>query len=219
MAYDFNTIAKRYDRLNHLMTWGMDRGWRRRAVRALRLERGSKVLDVACGTGDMVVELAKQSCRVNGVDISSEMLAIARSKCRGAVVEVGDAELLPFPDDTFAAVTCAFGVRNFLHLRRGLAEMVRVVRPGGQVAVLELSTPDSALLRPFYNLYTHSVIPLLGSCVAGNSDAYRYLVSSIERFPKGRDFMKLLEDEGCQVHQRKLFFGVCRLYLASKPQK
>ena len=126
MAYNFNTIAANYDRMNHLMTLGLDRCWRKHAVRGLH----GNVLDVACGTGDMMVRLAEQGCTVTGVDISEEMLEVARLKAKGARFMVADAEHLPFEDNSFDTVTCAFGVRNFVHLEKGLSEMMRVLKPG-----------------------------------------------------------------------------------------
>lgn len=254
MAYDFDTIASNYDRMNRLMTLGLDKRWRKRAVRGLH----GNVLDVACGTGDMVVCLAKQGCTVTGVDISEEMLAIARQKTASAVPPRGgqggcphlspltsstplhfgkesklsmrstsvaptfhlaNAESLPFEDNTFDAVTCAFGVRNFVHLEQGLNEMLRVLKPGGTMVILELATPDSPIVRPFYNLYTKHIIPWLGKRIAGSREAYTYLPTSIEHFPKGGFFWKILLNSKFKVQhcrQRKLTFGVCRLYTLKK---
>lgn len=208
MAYDFDKIARTYDRLNRLMTFGLDRRWRRRAVRDLH----GNVLDVACGTGDMVQELQKRGCLVTGVDLSEEMLTIAKSKAPTATYMIADAEHLPFENDCFDAVTCAFGVRNFVHLEQGLGEMLRVLKPGGRMVILELATPDSSLIRPFYKLYTKKIIPWLGSCIAGNREAYTYLPESVERFPKGDAFLRLFSS-ACE---RKLTFGVCRLYIINK---
>lgn len=208
MAYDFDKIARTYDRLNRVMTLGLDRRWRRRAVRDLH----GNVLDVACGTGDMVQELQKRGCLVTGVDLSEEMLTIAKSKAPTATYMIADAEHLPFENDCFDAVTCAFGVRNFVHLEQGLGEMLRVLKPGGRMVILELATPDSKLIRPFYNLYTKHIIPWLGSRIAGNREAYTYLPESVERFPKGDAFLRLFSS-ACE---RKLTFGVCRLYIINK---
>lgn len=208
MAYNFDKIARTYDRLNRVMTLGLDRRWRRRAVRDLH----GNVLDVACGTGDMVQELQKRGCLVTGVDLSEEMLTIAKSKAPTATYMIADAEHLPFENDCFDAVTCAFGVRNFGHLEQGLSEMLRVLKPGGRMVILELATPDSKLIRPFYNLYTKHIIPWLGSRIAGNREAYTYLPESVERFPKGDAFLRLFSS-ACE---RKLTFGVCRLYIINK---
>ena len=212
MAYDFDKIARDYDRMNHLMTLGLDRWWRKKAVKGL----GGKVLDVACGTGDMVVELLRLGCTVTGVDLSKEMLAIAKRKAESGKWKVADAEHLPFEDNTFDAVTCAFGVRNFVHLEQGLKEMLRVLKPGGRMVILELATPDSRLLRPFYNLYTRHIIPWLGQRLAGSREAYTYLPRSIERFPKGDEFVGIVRQLGCEATERKTTFGVCRIYTAEK---
>jgi demethylmenaquinone methyltransferase/2-methoxy-6-polyprenyl-1,4-benzoquinol methylase len=208
MAYDFNTIAQTYDRLNRVMTLGLDRRWRKYAVRGLQ----GDVLDVACGTGDMVLELQKRGCTVTGIDLSEEMLSIAKTKAP-ATYMISDAEQLPFPDETFDAVTCAFGVRNFVHLEQGITEMLRVLKPGGRMVILELTTPDCAIIKPFYNLYTKHIIPQLGQRIAGNREAYTYLPESIERFPKGKAFLKLLGDSATE---HKLTFGVCRMYTVEK---
>ncbi len=215
MAYDFDKIARDYDRMNHLMTLGLDCLWRRRAVRGLH----GNVLDVACGTGDMVVELLKHGCTVTGVDLSEEMMAIARQKAPAATFMLADAEHLPFPDEAFDAVTCAFGVRNFVHLEQGLSEMLRVLKPGGTMVILELATPDSAWARPFYQFYTKHVIPWLGSRIAGNREAYTYLPESIERFPKGEAFLNILRHSTTHIqhcHHRRLTFGVCRRYTITR---
>ena len=218
MAYDFNKIARDYDRMNHLMTLGLDRLWRRHAARGLN----GSVLDVACGTGDMVVELQKHGCTVTGIDLSDEMLAVARQKAPTATYMIADAEQLPFEDETFDAVTCAFGVRNFVHLEQGLNEMLRVLKPGGRMVILELATPDSALIRPFYNIYTRRIIPLLGRTIAGNREAYTYLPQSIERFPKGDAFLEIIQHSTFNIQnasQRKFSFGVCRMYLVQKTKR
>ncbi len=215
MAYNFDTIARTYDRLNRLMTLGLDRCWRKRALRGVQ----GNVLDVACGTGDMAVSLVERGCTVTGVDISEEMLAIARQKAPMVTFMIVDAEHLPFPDASFDAVTCAFGVRNFVHLEQGLSEMLRVLKPGGQLVILELATPDSPLVKPFYNLYTRRIIPWLGSRIAGNREAYTYLPASIERFPKGDAFLEKIRNSQFPIlncRQRKLTSGVCRLYTASR---
>ena len=212
MAYDFDTIARDYDRMNHLMTLGLDKLWRKRAVRGLH----GHVLDVACGTGDMVVDLLKREADVTGADLSQEMLAIAKQKAPSVTYMVADAEHLPFGDASFDAVTCAFGVRNFVHLEQGLKEMLRVLKPGGRMVILELATPDSPIIRPFYNLYTRRIIPWLGQRLAGSREAYTYLPQSIERFPKGGDFLRIVERLGAQGVERRFTFGVCRMYVINK---
>lgn len=236
MAYDFNKIAENYDSLNHIMTFGLDRRWRRHAVSQLayahtstlakQLSSKPTALDVACGTGDLSIELLKRGFSVTGIDLSEKMLEIARQKTSSPDFQSSsfnfqsaNAEALPFPDASFGAVTCAFGVRNFAHLEQGLSEMLRVIKPGGRMVILELATPDSKLIRPFYNLYSKYIIPWLGSRIAGNREAYTYLPESISRFPKGKDFLSILQKPIYKIQnarQRKLFFGVCRLYVFEK---
>ena len=223
MPYEFDKIARTYDRLNRVMTLGLDRRWRRYAAHAVCRDAACcvSILDVACGTGDMILSLMQTrhaaSLQVTGVDLSEEMMSIARAKAP-ATYMTGDAEHLPFEDGTFDAVTCAFGVRNFVHLELGLSEMLRVLKPGGRMVILELATPDSPLIRPFYNLYTKHILPWLGSRIAGNREAYTYLPESIAHFPKGDAFLKILNSQisilNCR-HQR-LTFGVCRMYTVEK---
>lgn len=221
MAYDFDKIACSYDRLNRIMSLGLDRRWRRRATKEVVSGQwpAASVLDVACGTGDMVCNLVQRGCTVTGVDLSEEMLAIARRKTALASFQLADAEHLPFPDGSFDAVTCAFGVRNFVHLEKGLGEMLRVLKPGGRMVILELATPDNKLLRPFYNFYTKHIIPWLGSRIADNRDAYTYLPDSITRFPKGDAFLDIIQHSTFSIQHschRRLTFGVCRLYTINK---
>ncbi len=218
MAYDFDKIARDYDRMNRLMTAGLDRCWRKRAVQGLH----GKVLDVACGTGDMVMELLRQGCSVTGVDLSMEMMAIAKQKAPQAEYRLADVERLPFGDASFDAVTCAFGVRNFVHLEQGLGEMLRVLKPGGRMVILELATPDSAIVRPLYNIYTRHIIPWLGQRLAGSREAYTYLPQSIERFPKGDAFIQHIVNTKYKINnclQKRLTFGVCRLYVVTKSKE
>ncbi|MBR4229598.1 MAG: ubiquinone/menaquinone biosynthesis methyltransferase [Bacteroidales bacterium] len=155
------------------------------------------------------------------MDISEEMLSIARQKAPAATYLIADAEHLPFPDDTFDAATCAFGVRNFVHLERGLNEMQRVLKPCGRLAILELATPDCAIIKPFYNLYTRHIIPRLGQMLAGNREAYTYLPESIARFPKGDNFLRILNNSNYEVSldHRNLTLCVCRLYTVQKTEK
>jgi demethylmenaquinone methyltransferase/2-methoxy-6-polyprenyl-1,4-benzoquinol methylase len=228
MAYDFDTIARDYDRLNRIMSLGLDRRWRKRAAHEVESGKwkAESVLDVACGTGDMVLELQKHGCSVTGVDLSEEMIAIAKQKTASATshlspltFHLGDAEALPFAEGEFDAVTCAFGVRNFVHLEQGLSEMLRVLKPGGRMVILELATPDSPLIRPFYNLYTRHIIPWLGQHLAGSREAYTYLPTSIERFPKGDAFLRIIQNSKFKIQNcrhRRLTFGVCRMYTVVK---
>ncbi|MCR4659442.1 MAG: bifunctional demethylmenaquinone methyltransferase/2-methoxy-6-polyprenyl-1,4-benzoquinol methylase UbiE [Bacteroidales bacterium] len=223
MSYDFDKIAHTYDRLNRMMTFGIDRCWRKRAVKEFSILNSQlSILDVACGTGDMAIALAQKGHRVTGIDLSEEMLAIARQKAAKANIGFikGDAERLPFDEGSFNAVCCAFGIRNFVDLERGLAEMSRVLEPGGQLAVLELSIPTCGLPLAIYRLYTLHLIPLLGQIVASNREAYTYLPRSIMAFYKPTEVAKRIVQAGfghCTV--RRFTFGTCTLYTATKPKQ
>lgn len=222
--YDFDKIASTYDRLNHIMTCGIDRRWRLCAVRTLAdPSRPQQLLDVATGTGDVALALidrAHPASSLVGVDLSEKMLDVARTKLQGRNCQLllADAEQLPFADDSFDGVSVAFGVRNFVHLEQGLKEMCRVLKPGGKLVVLELSYPDNPLLLALYKTYTLHVIPMLGQLISGDRPAYRYLARSILRFPKPDKFIPLLRSCGFADPKHTAFtFGTCRLYEGVKP--
>ena len=220
----FNGIAPKYDLLNHLLSLGIDKAWRRKAMR--ELERGAKdrVLDVACGTGDFSIEALRHGVRqVVGVDISENMLAVAREKARDKGLEeqleflYGDSEQLTFPDENFDAVTVAFGVRNFEHLERGLREMCRVLRPGGRVVILEFSTPDRFPMKQLYRFYFKHILPRVGGVVSGDRGAYEYLPASVFAFPQGDRFLDIMRACGFRdVRRRPLTFGIATLYTGEK---
>ena len=181
----FDRIARVYDRMNSVMTAGMDRRWRERAVDLAAVRPGDRALDVATGTGDLAVELQRrvgEGGRVVGLDFSERMLELAREKAPGIRFEAGNALDLPYRDGEFAATTVGFGARNFSDLHAGLAEMARVTRPGGRVVVLEITTPQRPPLSWFFSAWFDRVVPLLGR-LAGDPDAYSYLPSSVKRFP------------------------------------
>jgi len=178
----FDRISSVYDLMNSVMTAGLHHRWRARAADLARLRPGDKALDVATGTGDLAVELARRGATVTGCDFSEAMLAIARDKAPDVQFMHANALSLPFERDSFDAATVGFGARNFSDLERGLGEMVRVVRPGGRVVVLEITTPRRPPLSTFFKLWFDRIVPLLGR-VAGDADAYAYLPSSVRRFP------------------------------------
>jgi demethylmenaquinone methyltransferase / 2-methoxy-6-polyprenyl-1,4-benzoquinol methylase len=181
----FDRIAGVYDPLNSVMTAGLHHAWRRRAVDLAAVGPGSRVLDVATGTGDLAVELAARVApggEVVGSDFSEKMLELARAKAPGIVFEQGNALELPYEDGRFDAATVGFGARNFSDLEQGLREMARVVRPGGRVVVLEITTPTKPPLSTFYGVWFDKLVPLLGR-LGGDSDAYTYLPNSVRRFP------------------------------------
>jgi demethylmenaquinone methyltransferase / 2-methoxy-6-polyprenyl-1,4-benzoquinol methylase len=178
----FDRIASVYDLMNSVMTAGMHQRWRERAVDLARVGPGSRALDVATGTGDLAIALRERGADVVGVDFSEKMLEIARKKAPGIEFRAGNALALDFADDVFDAATVGFGARNFDDLDRGLAEMARVVRPGGRVVVLEITTPQRPPLSWFFKAWFDHVVPLIGR-LAGDPDAYAYLPSSVKRFP------------------------------------
>jgi demethylmenaquinone methyltransferase/2-methoxy-6-polyprenyl-1,4-benzoquinol methylase len=194
----FDRIAGRYDLMNTVMSAGMHHRWRTRTADLAGIGPGDSALDLCCGTGDLALELARRvhpGGRVVGVDFSAPMLQLARSKSLAAGVAItrveGNALELPFDDGEFDAATVGFGIRNLVDLERGLAEMVRVVRPGGRVVILEITTPRRAPLKWFYALWFDRIVPLLGT-VAGDRDAYTYLPSSVRRFPPAEELAALL---------------------------
>ena len=181
----FDRIAGFYDLMNSVMTAGLHHRWRERAADLARLGPGDRALDVAAGTGDLALELKRRlgpSGEVIGSDFSEGMLDIARGKSAEVTWEWADAQALPYPDDSFAAATVGFGARNFGDLERGLAEMVRVVRPGGRVVVLEITVPQKPPLSGFFRVWFDRIVPLLGR-LTGDPEAYDYLPSSVRRFP------------------------------------
>jgi len=178
----FDRIARVYDRMNSVMTAGMHHRWRRRAAELAKAGPGSTALDVATGTGDLAIALARQGAEVTGSDFAPAMLEIARRKAPGLRFEEGDALDLAYPDGSFDAVTVGFGARNFADLDRGLSEMARVTRQGGRVVILEITTPTKPPLSWFFRAWFDRVVPQLGR-LAGDPDAYTYLPSSVRRFP------------------------------------
>lgn len=221
----FDNIAPAYDFMNRAMTLGIDRSWRRKVVETAAAAGPAAILDVATGTGDLAIQLARAipAATVTGIDLSEGMLAVGRRKLKECgldsrvTLSQGDCLSLPFPDGSFDVVTVAFGVRNFEHLDRGYAEMARVLRPGGRLVVLELSVPPSPLVRPFYKLYTRGVIPLLGRLVSSDSRAYTYLPESIAAMPQGDKMLSLMKEAGlASPSLHRLTLGVATIYTASR---
>jgi demethylmenaquinone methyltransferase/2-methoxy-6-polyprenyl-1,4-benzoquinol methylase len=216
----FDRISPSYDRMNLLMSMGRDGRWRRLGVRASRAQPGDAALDVCCGTGDFAVELRRAvgpSGRVVGLDFSPQMLEVARRKCSAVEWQQGDALALPFADGEFAAACVGFGVRNLSDHRRGFAEMARVVRPGGRVVCLEMSTPP-APIRPFSQLWTDHGVPVLGRIVAHDPEAYRYLPASVHRFPSAPELAEIMREAGLvDVGYRRLMMGVVALHVGTVP--
>ncbi len=221
----FDHIAPTYDRLNHTLSMGIDRCWRRKALKALRPFAPKQMLDVATGTGDFALLACRmlQPDQLIGTDISEGMMEVGRQKARDAglenriLFEREDCTALSYPDERFDAVTVAFGIRNFEHLDQGLAEMCRVLRKGGHLVILELSTPDRFPMKQLYRFYSHVVIPTLGRLISRNDSAYTYLPESIKAFPQGEVMQHSIARAGfSQVTFQRLTFGVCTLYIATR---
>lgn len=224
VAQMFNNISARYDFLNHMLSLGIDKGWRRKTVKAVLSTGAKNVLDIATGTGDLAIALGKAGLQpVVGVDISAGMLEVGREKIakRGLTgvisMELGDSEALHFPDHHFDAITVAFGVRNFEHRLQGLQEMHRVLKPGGVVHVLEFSQPEGFPFKQIYRFYFKYILPTLGKWISKDASAYTYLPESVDAFPNGKAFLAELEQAGFSAtKQRKLTFGVASLYTGVK---
>ncbi|MBR5030811.1 MAG: bifunctional demethylmenaquinone methyltransferase/2-methoxy-6-polyprenyl-1,4-benzoquinol methylase UbiE [Muribaculaceae bacterium] len=217
----FDSIAPAYDFMNRAMTLGIDRWWRRVAVKMVKRTAPRRILDVATGTGDFAIDLYRkiQPEKVVGIDLSQGMLDVARQKIERLKlqdvisVQQGDCLALPFQDGEFDAVTVAFGVRNFEHLLQGYKQMSRVLRPGGMLCVIELSTPRNRVVRWFYDIYTLHIIPWIGALKSHDRSAYRYLPKSIAAVPQGDDMLAIMREAGfadCQV--KRLTFGTCSIY-------
>ncbi len=221
----FDKIAPRYDLLNRMLSLGIDVSWRKRAIGYLRANPPQDLLDVATGTADVAIMAAKilQPARIVGIDIAKQMLELGRQKIAaqglGQVItlETGDSEQLRFADQSFDAVTVAFGVRNFEHLEQGLGEMYRVLRPGGRVVILEFSKPRVFPFKQLYNGYFKYVLPLIGRLTSRDIRAYTYLFESVQAFPEGEHFLTILSKTGYKnpVCER-LTLGICSIYSAHK---
>ena len=221
----FNHIAPTYDQLNHTLSMGIDRSWRRKAIHTLRPYHPQQILDIATGTGDFAIlacrELQPQS--LIGADISEGMMEVGREKVQqaGLADKVSfareDCTALSFADAMFDAVTVAFGVRNFEHLDIALGEMCRVLRHNGHLVILELSTPDRFPMKQLFTLYSKVVMPLIGKLISKDNSAYTYLPESIRAFPQGEVMQRSIRNAGfSQVRFRRLTFGICTLYVATK---
>ncbi len=221
----FDSIAPAYDFMNRAMTMGIDKLWRRKAVKMVKSSTPASLLDVATGTGDLAIKLARTmpGCHVTGIDLSEGMLGVGRRKVADAGLSgriefrQADCLALPFDDNTFDAVTVAYGVRNFERLADGYREMARVLKPGGLLCVIELSTPRGAVTAPLYRFYTRHVIPFVGRLVSKDVRAYSYLPESIAAVAQGDDMLALMRDAGLRdTAFRPMTFGACTIYTARK---
>ncbi len=221
----FDNIAPNYDKLNHRLSWNIDRRWRRKAIGMLAPHKPQHLLDIATGTGDFAIMAAQMLKPVSlvGVDISEGMMAVGKEKVKKMGLDdiisfaKEDCLSLSFSDGTFDAVTAAFGIRNFASLDRGLSEMCRVLRPGGHLAIAELTTPVSFPMKQLFKVYSHTVLPLYGRLVSKDKNAYTYLMRTIEAFPQGERMMEILKQAGFRdTAFQRLTCGICTLYTATK---
>lgn len=221
----FDSIAPAYDKLNRIMTFGIDRRWRKEAVKILCSYAPQYILDIATGTGDLAFLLNRslRAEKIIGADISEGMLEIAREKTkkygfeRDMKFECQDCLSLTYEDNTFNAITVAYGVRNFENLDKGFSEMYRVLAPEGILMVIELSTPQKFPLKQFYNLYSRYFIPFVGSLISKDKKAYTYLPKSVAVVPQGKEMLKVFQNAGFKnTRYKQMTFGICTIYVGEK---
>lgn len=220
----FDNIAPKYDLLNHTLSAGIDVLWRRKAIKILQQKQPKTILDIATGTADFAIEaMALNPEKVVGIDISEGMLAVGRNKINAKKLQhtitlaTGDSEKLVYVNDSFDAITCSFGVRNFEHLQVGLAEMLRVLKPKGTLVIIEFSQPEKFPIKQLYNFYFKNILPLIGRMVSKDTAAYTYLPNSVKVFPYGKEFVNILTSVGfTEARAVSLTFGVANIYVASK---
>ncbi|HRH36915.1 MAG TPA: bifunctional demethylmenaquinone methyltransferase/2-methoxy-6-polyprenyl-1,4-benzoquinol methylase UbiE [Flavobacteriales bacterium] len=219
----FDAISPKYDVLNRSLSLGVDQGWRRKVMRLVAQEPVARLLDVATGTGDLAIMAAKQVSEVVGVDISEGMLSFGREKVKARGLEgritlqQADSAALPFADHSFDAVTVAFGVRNYENLEQGIREMLRVLKMDGRLYILEFSKPRRAPMKQLFHFYFHHIMPTIGRLVSKDSAAYTYLPQSVDAFPEGEDFIRILRNcGGREAKARPLTGGIATLYSVRK---
>lgn len=220
----FDSISGRYDFLNHFLSLGIDKGWRKKAIRELQASKPQHILDMATGTGDLAIEaLSLHPKKITGIDLSEGMLSVGRKKMAAKnytdTIEMlkGDSEKILFPDATFDACTVGFGVRNFENLQAGLSEIYRVLKPGSKMVVLEFSKPKKFPVKNLYNFYFRAILPLWGRFISKNNSAYTYLPESVKHFPDGEAFIQQLNQVGFkQTSYKTLTFGICSIYTGIK---
>ena len=225
IAAMFDRISPKYDALNHLLSLNIDKVWRRKTAKTVSKSHPKTILDLATGTADLAIALAKHNpqARIIGMDISEKMLEIGKEKvlkqglANQIELQLGDAAALPFEDDTFDAVTVAFGVRNFEDMQKGLSEIHRVLKPSGQAVILEFSMPEKFPVKQVYRLYFKHILPKIGKWISKDAHAYSYLPESVERFPKPSVFLRTLSSNGLtEGAARRLGWGIATLYWATK---
>jgi demethylmenaquinone methyltransferase/2-methoxy-6-polyprenyl-1,4-benzoquinol methylase len=225
VAQMFNNISANYDFLNHFLSLGIDHLWRKKAVKQLQKQQPKVILDLATGTGDFAIAcLALNPEKIIGMDISSGMLEVGKQKMKKRAfdniidMQLGDSENMPFEDATFDAITVGFGVRNYENLEKGLGEMLRVLKPGGQAVILEFSKPKAFPVKQLFGFYSKILIPLFGKYISKDERAYTYLPESVAAFPEGTDMMNVLQKVGYHAHKQiRLSGGIASIYIGQKP--
>lgn len=221
----FNNIAPTYDTLNHRLSWDIDKGWRKKAIAQLQPFSPRHILDIATGTGDFAILAARMLTpeKLIGADISEGMMDIGRQKVKRERLEQiisfekEDCLQLSYPENSFDAVTAAFGIRNFPDLDRGLKEIFRVLKPGGHLSIVELTSPVAFPMKQLFKVYSHTVLPIYGRLVSRDDSAYHYLTATIEAFPQGEQMVGILKKAGfSEARFERLTFGICTMYLATK---
>lgn len=220
----FDDIAPKYDFLNQLLSLGIHKGWRKKSIRLLKAKQPKTILDIATGTADFAIEAMQlKPEKVTGVDISAGMLKLGKEKVKKLGLEnkieltLADSENLPFPDNTFDAITVGFGVRNFEHLEKGIKDMHRVLKPGGLMVILEFSKPRVFPVKQLYKIYFRYITPFIGKVFSKNNAAYTYLPESVNAFPDGADFLNVLKKVGLKETKAiSLSFGIASIYIAEK---
>ncbi len=220
----FDNIAPKYDFLNHFLSMGIDKAWRKKAIRMLSVRTPRTILDVASGTGDFAVEAMRiHPEKVVGFDLSAKMIEVGKQKVKKLGLDTtiefvkGDSENMPFDDASFDAITVGFGVRNFENLEKGLSEFIRVLKPGGVAVILEFSKPRMFPMKQLYWFYSLHILPRLGSLISKDRSAYTYLPESVKAFPDGNDFIAVLKKTGFRTAvEKRLTFGIASIYFAEK---
>ncbi|MDI9309435.1 MAG: bifunctional demethylmenaquinone methyltransferase/2-methoxy-6-polyprenyl-1,4-benzoquinol methylase UbiE [Limnohabitans sp.] len=220
----FDNISKNYDNLNRVISFGIDIKWRKKILKMVSIKKPKNILDIATGTGDLAILLSQSSAeKIIGLDISEGMLEVGRQKINQKVLsdkiemKLGDSENIPFEDNTFDCITVAFGIRNFENLEKGLAEILRVLKPNGLFVILETSVPEKFPFKQGYNFYTKQIMPFIGKLFSKDKDAYQYLADSASIFPYGKNLNNILSKIGfIDVKHLPQTFGVATIYSASK---
>ncbi|ADX68478.1 bifunctional demethylmenaquinone methyltransferase/2-methoxy-6-polyprenyl-1,4-benzoquinol methylase UbiE [Weeksella virosa] len=220
----FDAISPKYDLLNRVLSGGIDIQWRKKVIKIIQQTKPETVLDIATGTGDLAIMMAKHTnAKITGLDLSAGMLEVGRKKVAMEKLQnrieliLGDSENLPFPDNSFDCVTVSFGVRNFENLKKGLAEIRRVLKPGGTFVILEFSYPSKFPMKQLYSFYSSTLLPLIGRLVSKDQSAYTYLPESISAFPQGEEMKSILKDvDFMHPKDYRLTFGIASIYSAVK---